>query len=119
MGTCCTFAWQELGRRSLGDRGIILKVVEKISLLGRLRQKLINTKTIEAFDNKDQDINCNIQQIKKEKPKYIAGYASTLLRLAELPDASKLEIPVLFSTGEMLYPNQRRQLEDIFKCKSF
>jgi phenylacetate-CoA ligase len=98
----------------MGDRGVTLKGIGKISLAGRIRQRLINSFAVEAFETGQKQPLQKLDKLKKLKPHYISGYPTELVRLAETNKKAHIRIPVVLSTGEMLYPHQRKALSASF-----
>lgn len=103
----------------LGAKGIIVKGSEKASLLGKMRARLVNTIHLEAFDDDPDPVRGRIDAIRRLKPVFIAGYPTTLLRLAEAADGQAIATQTILSTGEMLAGNQRRYLEQVFSARVF
>ena len=67
--------------------------------------------------NRDNTGNRQIELIRKFAPRCLAGYPTALLKLAEMAEGRQVRVPVVFSTGEMLYPAQRRRLKDVFQAQ--
>jgi phenylacetate-CoA ligase len=100
----------------LGDKGVVLKGIGRVTLAGRLRERLVNTRNIEAYDSAINPFSNRLDQIKHFQPRYITGYATALMQLAETTGSSVLSLPIIISTGEMLYPAQRQQLTETFEA---
>jgi phenylacetate-CoA ligase len=103
--------WAGLGLR---DRGAALKAHGDVSRAGRLRGRLINFRPFGASLSPEHLRRTVIPALKACPPTYLMGYPTSLLGLARLLEDRELPIPVLFSTGEMLYPDQRKSLERTF-----
>ena len=91
---------------------------DKIKLV---RDKLLRTHLIPAFEMSPVKINGFIQQIKALKPKMLFGYPSALAHIATHAEKTgqvlnDLGIKVAFVTSERLYDHQRAKIEQIFTC---
>jgi len=91
---------------------------DKIKLV---RDKLLRTHLIPAFEMSPVKIDGFIQQIKTLKPKMLFGYPSALAHIATHAEKtgqvlSDLGIKVAFVTSERLYDHQRAKIEQIFAC---
>ncbi len=91
---------------------------DKIKLI---RDKILRTHLIPAFEMSPTKIDDFIQQIKKLKPKMLFGYPSALAHIAEHAEKTgqvlnNLDIKVAFVTSERLYEHQRNKIEDVFSC---
>lgn len=101
-----------------GDRGLTAKAFGHISLPGQLRQALANRMSISAFEETESGSKV-IERVARFRPRFVTGYPTSLIRLAEQVGEGRLEIPVIFSTGEMLHPSQRGLLEQTFQGRVF
>lgn len=101
-----------------GDRGLVIKAFGHISLPGQLRQALANRMSISAFEETESGSKV-IERVARFRPRFVTGYPTSLIRLAEQVGGGRLEIPVIFSTGEMLHPSQRGLLEQTFQGRVF
>jgi len=91
---------------------------DKIKLV---RDKLLRTHLIPAFEMSPVKIDGFIQQIKTLKPKMLFGYPSALAHIAAHAEKTgqvlnDLGIKVAFVTSERLYDHQRAKIEQIFAC---
>ncbi len=91
---------------------------DKIKLI---RDKLLRTHLIPAFEMSPVKIDGFIQQIKALKPKMLFGYPSALAHIATHAEKTgqvlnDLGIKVAFVTSERLYDYQRAKIEQIFAC---
>ncbi len=91
---------------------------DKIKLV---RDKLLRTHLIPAFEMSPVKIDGFIQQIKALKPKMLFGYPSALAHIATHAEKtgqvlSDLGIKVAFVTSERLYDHQRAKIEQVFAC---
>ncbi|MBE0469762.1 MAG: phenylacetate--CoA ligase family protein [Methyloprofundus sp.] len=86
-----------------------------------LRDKLLRTHLIPAFEMSPAKIDGFIQQIKMLQPKMLFGYPSALAHIAAHAEKTgqvldDLGIKVAFVTSERLYDHQRAKIEQIFAC---
>lgn len=91
---------------------------DKIKLV---RDKLLRTHLIPAFEMSPAKIDGFIQKIKTLKPKMLFGYPSALAHIATHAEKTgqvlnDLGIKVAFVTSERLYDHQRAKIEQIFAC---
>ena len=103
----------------IGDRSISLKAHGGISLLGRVRSGLLHNRPFSSSLSPEHLRQTVIPSLKERPPRYMMGYPTSFLGLAELLEEGELQIPVMLSTGEMLYPNQREILERTFAGRVF
>lgn len=87
-----------------------------------LRDRILRTSLISAFELSEKNIRKYIQTIKIKKPKMLFGYPSALSVIARYAQAKGVElgnvgIKVAFVTSEKLYPYQREIIEQVFACK--
>jgi phenylacetate-coenzyme A ligase PaaK-like adenylate-forming protein len=86
-----------------------------------IRDSLFRTELLSAFEMSEVKLDGFINKIIKTSPKMLFGYPSALALIAQHTckrgvDLSDLGIKVAFVTSEMLYPEQRKQIEDSFGC---
>jgi phenylacetate-CoA ligase len=84
-----------------------------------LRDRLFRTHLLPAFEMSPQKMDDYIAQIRRIRPRMMFGYASALALLARHAQAhgmslDDLGVRVAFATGEMLYPDQREDIERVF-----
>ncbi len=104
-----------------GDRAVNFMTVGKSPWPGRIRERVINNFTFSAFE-KQRELVGYARKIRKIGPKSVTSYASNLYRVARIfhdNGIRDLEVPVIFSTGEMLYDHQREFIERVFRGKVF
>lgn len=100
-----------------GAATVLVKSYSRVSLLGRLRCRLRN---MELADPLGHDQGCGealIRRLRDFHPVCFDGYPTSLLKLAAMARGEDLRVPVIFSTGEMLYSDQRRELEQVFAAR--
>lgn len=87
----------------------------------QLRDKLLRTKLLPAFEMSAQKLDAFIGEIRAMRPKMLFGYPSALAHIARHADEhgiamNDLGIKVAFVTSEALYDHQRSQIEKTFGC---
>lgn len=87
-----------------------------------LRDKLIRTKLIAAFDMSPDKVNGFLAMIRDFRPKMLFGYPSSLALIAKTAERNKqrmddLGIRTAFVTSEKLYDEQRLIIETVFGCR--
>jgi len=86
-----------------------------------IRDKIIRTHLLPAFEMSDTNLKKFIQSIQKTRPKMLFGYPSSISHIAlyaekENIKMSDLGIKVAFVTSEKLYDHQRSAIERVFGC---
>lgn len=97
---------------------IELGAQDKIKLI---RDKILRTVLIPAFEMSPIKVEGFIKQIKALKPSMLFGYPSALAHIASHAentgiDLSHTGIKVAFVTSERLYDHQREKIEKVFSC---
>ena len=109
----------------IGDREIVVwgSPIELGSQdrVREIRDKLLRTKLIPAFEMSEANLDRFIEQIRAFKPKMLFGYPSSLSLIARHAERrgqimNDLGIKVAFVTSERLYDNQRETISRIFGC---
>lgn len=90
---------------------------EQASWLGHLRCHAMNLRLADPLGHDQNNGPALVSLIRGFRPKCLIGYPTALLKLAELAADAGLRVPVIFSTGEMLYPDQRKALETVFAAR--
>lgn len=91
---------------------------DKIRLL---RDKLLRTHLIPAFEMSSEKLDGFIRQIQSIRPKMLFGYPSALAHIASHAEKqgialNNLGIKVAFVTSERLYDYQREKIQSVFAC---
>ncbi len=86
-----------------------------------LRDRVIRSHLVPAFEMSEKNLDGFIQQIKTIKPKMLFGYPSALAHIASHAEKKglnfiELDIKVAFVTSEKLYDHQREIIERMFDC---
>ncbi len=107
----------------VGDREVYLwgapVELNKTDRVKTLRDRLINQLVLNAFEMSPARMDEYLQAISAWQPRCIYGYASSIALLAAHGEARgvKLDLPalkVVCTTGEPLYPHQRRLIGKVF-----
>ncbi len=90
-------------------------------IIKMLRDKVIRSHLVPAFEMSEKNLDGFIQQIKTIRPKMLFGYPSALAHIASHAEKkgvtfSELDIKVAFVTSEKLYDHQREIIERMFAC---
>jgi phenylacetate-CoA ligase len=112
------------GRQGWGvapwDKAIHLFSFGKASFFGNFRMRLSNKRIGDAFPSSQADVSQNNKMIASFKPKALEGFATGLLTSVNLTKKkADFNIPIIISTGEMLYNHQRRILEEYYSGKVY
>ncbi|MAT66072.1 MAG: capsule biosynthesis protein CapK [Gammaproteobacteria bacterium] len=109
----------------IGDREIVMwgSPIElgAQDRLRRLRDGLMRTRLLAAFEMSPEKVAGFIEQIRSFRPRMLFGYPSAFAHIARQAesDGSRLDdlgIRVAFVTSERLYPDQRQLIERVFGC---
>ena len=89
--------------------------------LRAIRDRVFRSRLLPAFDMSDRRMDEYLHIIRRFKPRMLFGYASALSRLAHHAVSRRVTmgesgIRVVFTTGETLYPEQRRILKEVFSA---
>jgi len=107
----------------IGDKEIYLwgAPVElvKTDKIKQIRDGLMNQVLLNAFDMSPKTMKEYLSVIQKYEPKCLYGYASSIALLARFAQSENLQavfpsLKVIFTTGEPLYPDQRKIIQEIF-----
>jgi phenylacetate-CoA ligase len=109
----------------IGDREIVVwgSPIELGSQdrLRALRDRILRTRLLPAFEMSDAKIASFIRQIADFRPRMLFGYPSALARVARYAATHSIRlddlgVKVAFVTAERLYPEQREQIAATFGC---
>jgi phenylacetate-CoA ligase len=107
----------------LGDREVYLwgapVELDRTERIKSLRDRLLNQLVLNAFEMSPANMDAYLEAIQAFRPKCIYGYASSVALLAARARSRGLrlklpELRVVCTTGEPLYPHQRRLLTEVF-----
>lgn len=108
-----------------GDKMAVLAggslVKNKTSLTSKINNAILNYKKFSSYGVDDNDLEFFYSTLKKWKPKFFRGYASSLVLFAKYCQEHNkdLHFQSIFSTAEMLLPAQRKLIEETFKTKVY
>lgn len=130
LGVALMYKGWGYGGYEVGDRvfmfggGSIIK--NNMSLRAKISYGVRNIHPYSSYGVSDEDFAKLIQVFKRAEPKFIRGYASSIYLLAryifEKGGIKQLDITspkAVFTTAEMLYPNQRLFIEKAFDTKVY
>ena len=109
----------------IGDREIVVwgSPIElgAQDLLRGLRDKLLRTELLPAFEMSDLKLDAMVARIRQRRPKMLFGYPSALSHIARHAEKrgiqmTDLGLRVAFVTSERLYDDQRAAIERVFGC---
>jgi phenylacetate-CoA ligase len=115
------WAGLEWGEPVVSVRGGMLGTA-RTSWAERLRRVLTQNHFLAAFEIRFDGIDRIYDWLERVHPKALLGYTSSLYALARLcvqTGKTGLQIPLLFSTAEVLFPFHVKQLESVFNCQVF
>ncbi len=97
----------------MGDRSVSLRPRTE----GSWAEWVRNRYAVPATDLSDERLAAAVRHLQTGKPRYVWGYTSAVVELARharllLPNAPRPLVPYAKVFGEMLYPFQRRQIEE-------
>jgi len=108
----------------LGDKEVYLwgapVELENTDKIKQVRDRLMNQVLLNAFDMSPATMTEYLKVIQQYQPKCLYGYASSLALLAKFAKSTQqtINIPslkVIFTTGEPLYPDQRKIIQETFQ----
>jgi len=127
VGWACNFrGWEWAGYR-LGDRcvtfgGSSIVPTQKPKSSKRLRYAIERNLPLSAVSMNKRIMNHYTKKIRQFKPKFIRGYPSAIYVFAEhMKEAhvDDIDPKAIFTTAEVLYPIQRKAIENQFGCRVF
>lgn len=101
------------------DKAVAVKGFGKGSRRGRLRMRLLNKWIVPAFRPGAQERSQAEELIRRVRPAVVEGYVTDLLSLAEGRDLASAQVRAVLTTGEMLYPEQKKILSAAFAAPVF
>lgn len=112
--------WCWMGYR-LGDKYIKLSQNPRKEIKN-LQDKINNCHYLFTQQLTDYNFSKILNEIQKFKPKFIRGYPDPMLFLANYIQKNKVSLPyikAINTTGNILFPESRRTIEEAFICKVF
>ncbi len=113
--------WYWMGYR-LGDKYIKLSQNPRNSRIKRLQDKLSNNKYLYSQQLTDENFSSLIKEISIYKPKVLRGYPDPLFYLSKFVKRNAItnvQIPLIATTGNVLFPETRKFIENQFGAKIF
>jgi phenylacetate-CoA ligase len=109
-----------MGAREIALWGSPIEATKQ-NLVRTLRDKLINSRFLSAFDLSEKSLSGYEQILRDYRPQKLFGYASALSLFAAYLQRNGLEpkpgsVRAVFSTAEPLYEFQRALIETVFGC---
>lgn len=118
-------SWGWAGYR-LGDKMITLwgahsdfSGTRKVDIL---REYLLRNKNLDAFDLTDENMALYVKILRAYKPRVINAYASAIFLFSEYlkkENINDIKPRAILTTADMLYPYQRKSIENVFDCQVF
>ena len=112
------FWWEKAGY-SLGKRTMQFGVDQKRSKFKWAKDFLLRIHYVPAFGNDEKNIKQQLDSIRNNGIRFVAGYASSLFLLAAQARKHNLKMPKLdgvVSWGEKLFPHFEEELRNVFSC---
>jgi phenylacetate-CoA ligase len=109
-----------MGAREIALWGSPIEATKQ-DLVRTLRDKLINSRFLSAFDLGEESLSRYARILREYRPRKLFGYASALSLLAGYLQREGLEpepgsVRAVFTTAEPLYDFQRSLIESVFGC---
>ena len=107
----------------VGDREVYLwgapAELNKTDRIKTIRDGLLNQLVLNAFAMSPSNMDAYLEAVQAFRPRCIYGYASSVALLAARASARGVrphlpELRVVCTTGEPLYPHQRKLIEEVF-----
>lgn len=123
---CIYLGWRFAGYK-FGDKmaslgGSSLFPDETITVQTRIRRFLERNLALSATHMSDDIMKEYFKFIEKHQPKFLRGYPSALYVFANYLKENRLtplKPKAVFTTAEVLYPNYRELIEEVFQCRVF
>lgn len=118
-----SFAGYKFGDKRVTLAGASLIPHKKLTVKQQLRIKLERNLQLSAVHMSDEIMNKYIKKLNAYNPKFLRGYPSAWYSFAQYLEKSGYNLnfypTAIFTTAEMLYPYQRKLIEDVFGCEIF
>ena len=124
-GVALLYRGLERSGYKLGDKLAIIAggslVKNKHSYIADINNYILNFKPFSSYGMDEEILNNFYYNLKKWKPTYLRGYASSLALFADfcIKNNKEINFNSVFSTAEMLAPKQRLLIETAFNTKVF
>jgi phenylacetate-CoA ligase len=116
------WAGWKFGQRHAYIWGANFEVTSAQSRRTRLMDWVLNRFTINAYVLSEETMGAFADRVRRERPRLLFGYASSLHRFAQFARQKNLRditFDGIFSSAEVLYPQQRAYIEETFSCRMF
>lgn len=113
--------WQ-LGQPHAYIWGASFEVATAQEFRTRLMDWALNRFLTNAYVLSEESLAAFADRIRRQKPRILFGYASSLHRFAQFAQTKgydDITFDGIFSSAEVLYPEQREYIEGAFGCKMF
>jgi phenylacetate-CoA ligase len=112
--------WYWMGYR-LGDKYVKLSQNPRQGIK-KLQDKMNNCYYLFAQQLNDNNFSEIVKEIIRIKPKFMRGYPDPMFFLAKYIKKNKIVLPPIITintTGNILFPEARNIIEDVFNCRVF
>jgi phenylacetate-CoA ligase len=114
--------WYWMGYR-LGDSYAKLSQNPRNGFIKKFQDRINNCCYTLSQSLSKEDVQNIVLSLVKNDVKIIRGYPSTLLILANYIELNNIDgfsnLKAINTTGEILFPNMRKKIEQVFNCKIF
>jgi phenylacetate-CoA ligase len=89
---------------------------------GKVKNFIMNRIFLDCFGMSEDIMYRYVKEINWFKPKVITSFVNAIYTLALFIESEKLKVhspKAIFTTGEILYPKQRKKIEEVFRTKVF
>lgn len=117
-----TWAGWEFGAPYAYLWGLPLNPSFKQKVWSTLMNVALNRFVSDAYVLSRESMRHFAKQIRRRKPKWLIGYPSSIVHFARFVQEEGLgdiQFLAVFSTAEVLYPYQRKVIEQVFGCRVF
>jgi phenylacetate-CoA ligase len=102
--------------------GASFEVPTSQSLRTRLMDWVLNRFLTNAYVLSEESMSAFANQVRRRQPRILFGYASSLYCFAQFVRQKRVDditFDGIFSSAEVLYPDQRQYIEETFQCEMF
>ncbi len=119
--------WSSATDYKIGDKFITIAhgslLPDKNTIKNKFYFLFQHSTLISSYHLNDKRLTEAIRIINKSRAKFMYGYSSSIFMIAKFASANNIEInsklQAIYSTSDMLYPNQRKLIESVFKVTVF
>jgi len=111
--------WWEWNGYRLGDSIFQTGMSEKRGWFKRLKDILLNTHYMKAFNLKEKDVENQLLKFNYNSSSVLFGYASSLYEIAKVAEKNKLpnKFRIAMSQGDKLFSHYKSKIEQVFGCR--